>query len=118
MPAERQGAGGGRAVAVVPSNPTRKRPHPFDPEPYRLRNAIGRMFCRFEDWRRLVTRCDRPARSFAPAVAAVTWWVDRGRPLKGSPANRISNEACPKDCRVRDLNPRPSVYKTAALPLC
>ena len=21
-------------------------------------------------------------------------------------------------CRVRDLNPRPSVYKTAALPLC
>jgi hypothetical protein len=23
-----------------------------------------------------------------------------------------------KWCRVRDLNPRPSVYKTAALPLC
>jgi len=21
-------------------------------------------------------------------------------------------------CRLRDLNPRPSVYKTAALPLC
>jgi hypothetical protein len=29
-----------------------------------------------------------------------------------------SKNAIKSWCRVRDLNPRPSVYKTAALPLC
>jgi hypothetical protein len=30
----------------------------------------------------------------------------------------MAKSAAKSWCRVRDLNPRPSVYKTAALPLC
>lgn len=33
-------------MPVIPNNPTRKRPHPFDREAYRRRNAIERTFCR------------------------------------------------------------------------
>ncbi len=31
---------------VVPNNPTRKRPHPFDAVAYKARNAVERTFCR------------------------------------------------------------------------
>ena len=67
------------AVVVIPNQPTRKHPHPFDPGPYRLRNVIERMFCRLKDFRRIATRYDRLAGNFASAVAlvaAVTWWID------------------------------------------
>lgn len=66
------------ALAVIPNNPTRKHPHPFDPQPYRMRNAVERMFCRIKDWRRIATRYDRLARNFASAVALVAtilWWT-------------------------------------------
>jgi putative transposase len=63
---------------VIPNNPTRKHHHPFDPEAYKLRNLIERMFCRLKDWRRIATRYDKLARNFAAAVmlaAVVIWWI-------------------------------------------
>ena len=64
---------------VIPNNPTRKHPQPFDPEPYKLRNLIERMFCRLKDWRRIATRYDKLADNFAAAIAiaaTLTWWSD------------------------------------------
>jgi len=66
------------ARVVIPNHPTRRNPHPFDPEAYKARNAIERMFCRLKDFRRIATRYDRLARNFASAVAlvaAITWWT-------------------------------------------
>ena len=63
---------------VIPNNPTRKRIHPFDTAAYKLRNLIERMFCRLKDWRRIATRYDKLATSYAAAVAiaaAITWWT-------------------------------------------
>ncbi|WP_245515746.1 IS5 family transposase [Oharaeibacter diazotrophicus] len=66
------------ARVVIPNHPTRRNPHPFDPEAYKARNAIEPMFCRIKDFRRIATRYDRLARNFASAVAlvaAITWWT-------------------------------------------
>jgi len=66
------------ALVVIPNNPTRRNPHPFDASQYGARNAIERMFCRLKDYRRIATRYDRLARNFASAVALVatiTWWT-------------------------------------------
>jgi len=74
----RQQADNGGALVVIPNNPTRKNPHPFDAGRYGARNAIERMFCRLKDFRRIATRYDRLARNFASAVAliaAITWWT-------------------------------------------
>jgi len=63
---------------VIPNNPTRKHLYPFDPEAYKLRNLIERMFCRLKDWRRIATRYDKLASNFAAAVmlaALVIWWI-------------------------------------------
>jgi putative transposase len=65
-------------IPVIPNNPTRKRLHPFNPNVYRQRNAIERMFCRLKDWRRIATRYDKLAVNFTAAVliaAIVTWWL-------------------------------------------
>jgi putative transposase len=65
-------------MPVIPNNPTRKRVHQFDPEAYKLRNLIERMFCRLKDWRRIATRYDKLATNFAAAVALaaiVLWWT-------------------------------------------
>jgi transposase len=65
-------------LPVIPNNPTRKRPHPFDEDAYRHRNLIERMFCRLKDWRRIATRYDKLASCFAAAVAiaaVITWWT-------------------------------------------
>jgi putative transposase len=65
-------------LPVIPNNPTRKRPHPFDEHAYRHRNLIERMFCRLKDWRRIATRYDKLASSFAAAVAiaaVIIWWT-------------------------------------------
>jgi len=67
------------AEAVIPPNPTRKHPHPYDAEAYKLRNLIERMFCRLKDFRRIATRYDKLARNFLAGVliaAAVTWWLN------------------------------------------
>lgn len=61
---------------IIPNNPTRKRPHPFDRDAYKRRNLVERMFYRLKDWRRIATRYDKLARNYAPAVAlaAVVIW--------------------------------------------
>ena len=62
---------------VIPNNPGRKRLHPFDPQAYKRRNLIERMFCRLKDFRRIATRYDKLVINFAAAcyiAAAVTWW--------------------------------------------
>ncbi len=63
---------------VIPNNPTCKRFHPFDPDIYKQRNLIKRMFCRLKDWRRIATRYDKLAANFAAAIAIATivlWWT-------------------------------------------
>ena len=63
---------------VIPNNPTRKNLQPFDPELYKLRNLIERMFCRLKDWRRIATRYDKLATNFGAAItlaAIVNWWL-------------------------------------------
>lgn len=66
------------AEAVIPSNPTRKHPHPYDPIAYKARNLIERFFCRLKDFRRIATRYDKRIDIFLSAtllVAAVVWWA-------------------------------------------
>lgn len=63
---------------VIPNNPTRKNIQPFDPEAYKQRNLVERMFCRLKDWRRVATRYDKLAAIFASAVfiaAIIIWWT-------------------------------------------
>ena len=65
-------------LPVIPNNPTRKRPHPFNRPLYRQRNLVERMFCRLKDWRRIATRYDKLAAVFTASVylaAIVTWWT-------------------------------------------
>ncbi|ENN88489.1 Mobile element protein [Rhizobium freirei PRF 81] len=63
---------------VIPNNPTRKRIQAFDPQAYKRRNIIERMFCRLKDWRRVATRYDKLAINFAATcyiAAIVNWWI-------------------------------------------
>lgn len=67
------------AEAVIPPNPTRKHPHAYDPQAYKSRNLIERMFCRLKDFRRVATRYDKLGRNFLAGVliaATVTWWLN------------------------------------------
>jgi transposase len=63
---------------VIPNNPTRKRFHPFDPNIYKRRNLVERMFCRLKDFRRIATRYHKLARNFLSPVAlaaVIIWWA-------------------------------------------
>jgi len=63
---------------VIPNNPTRKHPHPFDSQAYKRRNLIERMFCRLKDCSRVATRYDKLAANFAATcylAAIVIWWT-------------------------------------------
>ena len=65
-------------LPVIPNNPTRKRPHPFDRRLYRARNVIKRTFARLKDWQRLATRYDKLAITFratALIAAFVCYWL-------------------------------------------
>jgi transposase len=65
--------------AVIPSTASRKRPIPYDPIAYRLRNLIERMFGRLKDFRRVATRYDKLARNFLATLALaaiVIWWLN------------------------------------------
>ena len=65
-------------IPIIPNNPTRKKHHPLDEVAYRQRNLIERMFCRLKDWRRIATRYDKLAATFAAAImlaAVVIWWT-------------------------------------------
>ncbi len=64
------------ATAVIPCNPTRKRPIPYDFEIYKARNAIERCFNKLKHFRHIATRYDRRAiyfLSFVQLAAAMLW---------------------------------------------
>ena len=64
------------AEAVIPCNPTRKVPIPYDFEAYKARNLIERGFNKLKHFRRIATRYDRRAAhflSFVLIAAAIQW---------------------------------------------
>ena len=63
--------------AVIPCNPTRRRPIPFDFEAYKARNLVERCFNKLKHFRRIATRYDRQARNFRSFVvlAAAIFWM-------------------------------------------
>ena len=64
------------AQAVIPCNPTRKSPIPYDFEIYKARNAIERCFNKLKHFRRVATRYDRRALyflSFIHLACAMIW---------------------------------------------
>ncbi len=64
------------AQAVIPCNPTRKRPIPYDFQIYKERNAIERCFNKLKHFRRIATRYDRKAihfMAFISLAAAMLW---------------------------------------------
>ncbi len=68
-----------KAALVIPNKANRKNLHPFDPQAYRDRNVIERMFCRLKDFRRIATRYDKLAPNFLSAVclaAIIAYWLN------------------------------------------
>jgi transposase len=64
------------AIAVIPSNPTRKHPFAHDPALYKLRNRIERCFNKLKHFRRFATRYDRRAIHFLAFIhlaSAMIW---------------------------------------------
>jgi transposase len=64
------------AEAVIPCNPTRRRPILYDVAAYKVRNTIERCFNKLKHFRRIATRFDRRAvhdLSFLPIAAAMLW---------------------------------------------
>ena len=64
------------AEAVIPCNPTRRRPIPYDFDAYKARNLIERCFNKLKHFRRIATRYDRRAinfLSFIHLAAAMLW---------------------------------------------
>lgn len=64
------------AIAVIPSNRTRKVAIPHDTEAYKHRNRIERCFNRLKHFRRFATRYDRRAihfLAFVQIAAAMIW---------------------------------------------
>lgn len=56
------------AVAVIPPRPNRLQPPPLDPLSYRDRNQVERLINRLKQCRRIATRCDKLADSYAAFV--------------------------------------------------
>jgi len=64
------------AEAVIPCNPTRKKPIPCDFEACKVRNTVERCFNKLKHFRRIATRFDRQAAhflSFLHIAAAILW---------------------------------------------
>ena len=64
-------------VPVIPGRHSRKRPIRHDAVRYRDRWRIEASFCRLKDFRRIATRYDKLAVSFASAVAlaaVIAFW--------------------------------------------
>ncbi|CAH0264898.1 hypothetical protein ROS9278_03498 [Roseomonas sp. CECT 9278] len=53
---------------VIPNNPSRKKPQPFDARASTARNIIERTIGRLKDGRRIHTRYDKHAANFAAAI--------------------------------------------------
>ena len=67
---------GMKAETVIPCNPTRKRPIPYDFEVYKVRNTVERCFNKLKHFRRIATRFDRRAiyfLSFVQLASAMPW---------------------------------------------
>lgn len=66
-----------KAEAVIPCNPTRKVPIPYDFEAYKARNLIERGFNKLKHFRRIATRYDRRAANFLSfiLIAAALQWM-------------------------------------------
>jgi transposase len=64
------------AEAVMPSNGSRAQAIPYDKVVYKDRNLVERFFCKIKQFRRIATRYDKTAVSFAGMlclVAAMVW---------------------------------------------
>lgn len=64
------------AEAVIPSNPTRRKPIAYDFQAYKARNLIERCFNKLKHFRRIATRYDRRAINFLGFIhlaAAILW---------------------------------------------
>ena len=64
------------AEAVIPCNPTRKKPIPYDFEAYKVRYTVERCFNKLKHFRRIATRYDRRAAyflAFLQIAAALIW---------------------------------------------
>ncbi len=65
-------------LPVIPSNPARKQPLPFDRELYRLRNRVERLVNRLKQFRAIATRYEKTAESYLAFVqiAAARIWLN------------------------------------------
>ena len=62
--------------AVIPSNRARSQAIPYDKDLYRERNLIERLFSKIKHFRRIATRYEKTALSFASMlslVGAIIW---------------------------------------------
>ena len=68
------------ANAVIPPRPNRKVPLLFDPVTYRDRNQVERLINRLKQPRRVATRYDKLADSYAAfgQVCAIARWLGSG----------------------------------------
>jgi transposase len=65
------------AEAVIPSKRSRSEPIPYDKDVYKERNLVERFFNKIKHFRRIATRYDKTALSFAAmlALAAAMIWM-------------------------------------------
>ena len=65
------------AEAVIPPKRSRSEPIPYDKDAYKERNLVERFFNRIKHFRRIATRYDKTALSFAAmvALAAAMIWM-------------------------------------------
>lgn len=64
------------AEAVIPSIGSRSQPPPYDKHTYKERNLVERFFCWIKQFRRIATRYEKTAASFAGMLhlaAAMVW---------------------------------------------
>ena len=66
-----------KAMAVIPSNPSRTAKHPFNKRLYRERHLIECCFSKLKQFRRLATRYEKTARNYLAVVtlAATILWL-------------------------------------------
>ncbi|MFV0643841.1 MAG: transposase, partial [Sphingomonadaceae bacterium] len=57
--------------AVIPAKSNRIDPAPHDPEKYKWRNHVERLFNRLKNWRRIATRYDKTKDSYLGFVCMV-----------------------------------------------
>ena len=63
--------------AVIPAKSNRRLPIPHDPEKYRWRNLVERLFSKLKNWRRVATRYDKTRESYLGfvALASIKLWI-------------------------------------------